>query len=154
MRRCALMGRFDVMPLHDYDMQTDDAVQLHRLLEALCVLDYSKMLPVSEDGRSVSVAIVPEAYWRSSRHQVSRYMCTDPEYVRLCMLPAEQREQSVLDAIKERHEIDRFSMKQVNDTLIRPVPRGSCFAISQAETESTECYELDVFFLRTDYISA
>ena len=148
------MGRFDVMALHDYDMQTDDAVQLHRLLEALCVLDYSKMLPVSEDGRSVSVALVPEAYWGSSSHQVSRYMCTDPEFVRLCMLPADQREQSVLDTIKERYEIDRFSMKQVNDTLIRPVPRGSCFAIDQAETESTECYELDVFFLRTDYMSA
>ena len=81
-------------------------------------------------------------------------MCTDPEFVRLCMLPADQREQSVLNTIKERYDVDKFSMKQVNDTAIRLIPRGSRFAIAQEETGRTECYELDVFFPRDDYMSA
>jgi hypothetical protein len=154
MRRCALAGRFDNVQLHDYDMKTDDAVQLHRLLDALCVLDHSKMLPVSKDERFVFVTIVPEAYWRGPRHDVSSEMCTDPDFVRLCMLPADEREQSMLDKIKLKYEIEKFGMKHVNDTAIHEIPRGSRFAVANSQAEGCDSQELDLFFPRDDLLSA
>ena len=135
-------------------MKTDDAVQLHRLLDALCVVDRSKMLPVSKDERFVFVAIVPEAYWRGPRHDVSSEMCTDPDFVRLCMLPADEREQSMLDKIKLKYDIEKFGMKHVNDTAIHEIPRGSRFAVARLQAEGCDANELDLVFPRDDFMSA
>ena len=149
MRRCVSSSKEQ---LYDYDMKTDDAVALYKLLSFLCVLDESKMLPASEDGRFAYVAIVPETLFGESRHDVSLEMCVDPDFVRLCMLPAEERDQSVLDQIKEKHYIDRFSMNNVRDTAIHKIPRGSRFAIEDVCVEGGR--ELEIMFQRHDYMSA
>ena len=157
MRRCLSSSKEQ---LYDYEMKTDDAVALHKLLGFLCVLDESKMLPVSEDGRFAYVAIVPETCFGESRHDVSLEMCMDPDFVRLCMLPADEREQSVLDQIKEKYYIDRFSMNNVRDTAIHKIPRGSRFAIEdvcvapEAPREAGGGRELEIMFQRHDYMSA
>jgi hypothetical protein len=154
MSLCVLVGCHKNVQLHDYDMKTDNAVQLHRLLAALCVVDHSKMLPVSENERFAFVAIVPEMYWRGPRHDVSTDMCTDLEYVRLCILPADQQKQSVLDKIKHKYGIETFAMKHVNDTSVDKVSRGSRFVIAHTNSEGSECFELELQFPSDNYLSA
>jgi hypothetical protein len=81
---CRLQLPCCAQAFHDFHMEPEDADGYNTLLEALC-LTGDESLPLSGDGKSVYVAMVPNYYYGEPLHDVPADLCTNPKYVRLVM---------------------------------------------------------------------
>jgi hypothetical protein len=123
-------------PLHEYIMGTNDAIRLHKLVNALFVVNADNMLPTQ--GKYTYVATMPDKH-SGDRHDISTAMCVDPRFVRLVRevqdadrkmdTDSKNARRNMLKQLKMDHDLQNFPYATLRNSTVHAIERGSLFAI-------------------------
>ena len=147
-------------PLHEYIMTTHDAVCLHRLVDALFMVDPDQMLPVSPSKGYVHIATMPSSRSRS-RHDLSAAMCLDPRFVRLVQevqdidrnmdKDSKNARRNMLKQLKEDYHLDNFPYDTLRRSTVHAIERGTLFAIDVQEDDHNDDILISVVYDSVNY---
>ena len=147
-------------PLHEYGMTTHDAWSLHRLVDALFMVDPDQMLPVSPCKAYVHIATMPSSRG-SVRHDVCTAMCVDPRFVRLVQEvqdidrkrdeDSKHARRNMLKQLKEDYDLDSFPYDTLRRSTVHAIARGTLFAIDVKEVDYNDDILVSVVYDSVDY---